>query len=160
MPISDICNTKVVSVEKDDSILKVARLMRERHVGCVVVTQPAKGKRIPTGIITDRDLVLEVMAAEADPNQLSAGDIVVHSPIVAEENDGIRETLHRMRSHGIRRVPVIDGNGFLAGIVSADDMIEFFAKEFKDLAKMIAIEQRHEKEKLSMGFAAAPGFGP
>lgn len=160
MPISDICNTKVVTVEKDESILQVARLMRERHVGCVVVTRRAKEKEIPTGIITDRDLVLEVMSAEADPNQVSAGDIVVHSPIVVEENDGIRETLHRMRSNGIRRVPVVDGDGFLAGIISADDMIDFFAKEFKDLAKMISIEQRHEREKLSMSYVAAPGFGP
>jgi CBS domain-containing protein len=159
MPISDICNTKVISVEKDASVLQVARLMRERSVGCVVVTEEIKGKHIPAGIITDRDLVLEVMAAEADPNQLSAGDIVVHSAIVAEETDGVWETLHRMRSHGVRRLPVVDADGALTSIISADDIIELIAEEMRELSKMIAVEQRHERNTVRMSYAAGPGLG-
>lgn len=159
MPISDICNTRVVSVDKDASVLKVARLMRERHVGSVVVTEEVRGKQIPAGIITDRDLVLEVLAAEADPNRLSAGDIVIHSVIVAEETDGVWETLHRMRTHGVRRLPVVDSDGVLTGIISADDLIELIAGEMKELGKMIAVEQRHERNLTSMSYAAGPGLG-
>lgn len=161
MPISDICNTKVVTARKDASIVEVARLMRERHVGCVVVVDEVRGNPVPVGLITDRDLVLEIIAAEADPDKLSAEDIVVHNVIVADENDGILETLHSMRKHGVRRIPVVNGNGVLAGIVSADDMIELIAEEMKELAKMISVEQRHERNLLRMGYAAGPGIpGP
>jgi CBS domain-containing protein len=161
MPISDICNTRVVRVNKEAPIGEVARLMREHHVGSVVVTEEVRGKHIPTGIITDRDLVLEILAPEADPDNLSAGDILIHSPIVAEENDGIWETLHRMRAHGIRRLPVVDREGALTGIVTADDMIELIAEEMKELAKMIAVEQRREKNMVRMSYVSGPGLaGP
>lgn len=154
MPISDICNTKVVTVDKDATIVEAARLMRDRHVGCVVVTEEIKkGTLLPVGMITDRDLVLEIMAIEADPRHLTAGDIVIRSIITVRDNDGIWETLHRMRTHGIRRVPVVDGAGALTGIVSADDMIELIAKELKELSKLIAVEQRHERDLLRMTHA-------
>lgn len=161
MPISDICNTKVVTARKDTSIAEVARLMRESHVGCVVVVDEVKGSTVPVGLITDRDLVLEIIAAEADPGKLSAQDIVIHNVIVADEDDGILETLHSMRKHGVRRIPVVNGNGALVGIVSADDMIELIAEEMKELGKMISVEQRHERSLRRMDYAAGPGIpGP
>lgn len=160
MPVSDICNTKVVSIDKDASIPEVARLMRDRHVGCVVVTEEIKqGTPLPVGVITDRDLVLEIMAIEADPKHLCAGDIVMRSIITARGNDGIWETLHRMRTHGIRRVPVVDDTGALTGIVSADDMIELIAQELKELSKLITVERRNEKDLLRMTVAGGwPGM--
>jgi predicted transcriptional regulator len=158
MPVSDICNTKVVKVDKDTSIVEVARLMRDRNVGSVVLTEKIEGKQIPTGIITDRDLTLEIIASEADPTKLSAGDIVIHSVIVVDENEGIFETLHRMRSHGVRRLPVVDRDGALTGIVSADDMIEYIAEEMKELAKMIAVELRYERNTVRMSYAAGVGL--
>jgi CBS domain-containing protein len=157
MPISDIYNSDVTRVDKDTPIAEVAYLMRERHVDSVVVTEEVKGKQIPTGIITDRDLVLEVMAAEADPSRLNAGDIVVRSVVVANENDGILETLHSMRTHGVRRLPVIDGDGALTGTVGADDMIRLIAEEMKELAKMMLVEQRHERNMVRMSHIAIPG---
>lgn len=161
MPISDICNTKPVTVRKDTSLVEVARLMRERHVGCVVVVDEVRGSAIPVGLITDRDLVLEIVAAEADPRKLSAEDIVVRNVVVADEDDGILETLHCMRRHGVRRLPVVDGDGVLAGIVSADDLIELIAGEMKELARMISVEQRRERSLFHPGYAAGPGVpGP
>lgn len=159
MPISDLCNTSVVSVNKDATIPEVARLMRDRHVGCVVVTEEIKkGTPLPVGVITDRDLVLEIMAIEADARHLSAGDIVMRSVITARQNDGVWETLHRMRTHGIRRVPVVDDTGALTGIVSADDMIELIARELKELSKLIAVERRYERDLLRMSAAGGwPG---
>ncbi len=159
MPISDICNTQVVRVDRNTPVSEVAYLMREHHVGSVVVTEQVKGKQIPTGIITDRDLVLEIMATEAEPKNLSAGDIVLHSVIVADENDGVWETLHRMRSHGVRRMPVVDREGALTGIVSADDMIQLIAEEIKELAKMITVERRHESNMVNMSHVAGPYMG-
>jgi CBS domain-containing protein len=158
MPISDICTTPVVTAARDTSILEVARLMRERHVGCVVVVDEVKGKTVPVGLITDRDLALEVIAVEADPLKLSAADIVIHNVIVADEDDGILETLHSMRKHGVRRLPVLNRDGALVGIVSADDLIGLIAEEMKELAKMIAVEQHHEKTLLRMSYAAGPGL--
>lgn len=158
MPISDICTTPVVTAGRDTSIVEVARLMRERQVGCVVVVDEVNGNTVPVGMITDRDLVLEVIAAEADPLKLSAENIVIHSVVTAGEDDDIREMLHSMRRHGVRRLPVVNGDGALVGIVSADDMIELIAEEMKELAKMISVEQRHEKILLRMSYAAGPGI--
>lgn len=161
MPISDICNTRVVTAHKGTPIVDVARLMRDRHVGCVVIVDEIKGNIHPIGLITDRDLALEVVAAEVNPEKLSAEDIVVRDIILAAEDEGILETLHSMRKHGVRRLPVVNRSGSLVGIVSADDMIELIAQEMKELAKMISVEQRHEKNLLRMNYAAGPGVpGP
>lgn len=151
MSISDICNTQVVTVDETAGVLEVARLMREHHVGCVIVTEEKDGKRLPIGVITDRDLVLEIMAIEANPKHLCAGDIVIRNPVTARRDDGILETLHRMRSNGVRRLPVVDQDGALNGIISADDLIALIARELKELAKLIRVEQRNEKDLLHIG---------
>jgi CBS domain-containing protein len=161
MSVSDICNTRVISADKDTSIPDVARLMREHRVGCVVVTEEIKkGTLLPVGVITDRDLVLEITAIEANPRHLTAGDIVIRSVITVRENDDIRETQQRMRTHGIRRVPVVDATGALTGILSADDMIGLIARELQELAQLIAIERKRERDLLRLTFAAEEMANP
>jgi CBS domain-containing protein len=147
MLVGKICNREVVFVEPDTSIAEAARLMREHHVGGLVVVREKSGKRVPVGIITDRDLVIEVIAEGVDMGEISVGDIMSDQLATAREGDDLLETLKLMRARGIRRLPVIDDDGALAGILTVDDLIDLFAEQIADLARLIAVEQKREQQK-------------
>ncbi|BAV33012.1 histidine kinase [Sulfuricaulis limicola] len=147
MLVGKICNREVVFVEPDTSVAEAARLMREHHVGGLVVVQEKSGKRVPVGIITDRDLVIEVIAAGVDMREITVGDIMSDQLVTAREGDDLLETLKMMRARGIRRLPVIDDDGVLAGILTVDDLIDLFAEQIADLARLIAFEQKREQER-------------
>lgn len=148
MPIGEICNREVVIMFAHESATEAARLMRQYHVGDVVVVEEKNGRRLPVGIVTDRDLVVEVMAKEVDPALFSVGDLM-NPPgsgglVTAREEDGVWETILRMRRHGVRRVPVVDREGALVGIVSADDLAALLAEEFALLARISGKEIERE----------------
>ncbi len=147
MLVGKICNREVVFVEPDTSIAEAARLMREHHVGGLVVVQEKTGKRVPVGIITDRDLVIEVIAEGVDMSDITVGDIMSDQLVTAREGDDLLETLKMMRARGIRRLPVIDDDGALAGILTVDDLIDLFSEQIADLARLIAFEQKREQER-------------
>lgn len=144
MPIGEICNREVVFATRDTSILEAAQLMRRHHVGDLIVVDEKNGKRIPAGIVTDRDIVIEVIAKEADINSLTAGDIMGPELVTTREADGVFETIQLMRLKGVRRMPVVDPHGGLVGIVSVDDLVELLAEEMNELAKLISREQVRE----------------
>src|SRR3954465_8202720 len=109
--------------------------MRKHHVGdLVVVDQANGGARIPVGIITDRDIVVSVIALGLDPTGLLVGDIMSDELLTATEEDDVYETIVRMRFRGIRRVPVVNSIGALTGIISVDDVLEFLAEEMSELS--------------------------
>ena len=147
MLVGKICNRDVVFVEPDTAIAEAARLMREYHVGGLVVTKEKSGKRVPVGIITDRDLVIEVIAEGVEMGDISVGDIMSDRLVTAREGDDLLETVKIMRAQGIRRMPVIDDDGALAGILTVDDLIDLFSEEITDLARLIALEQKREQER-------------
>ncbi|MDD5299742.1 MAG: CBS domain-containing protein [Gallionella sp.] len=144
MPISEICNREVIIVQPDDTVLETARLMRQHHVGDVVVVDDRGGVRVPVGIVTDRDLVVEVMAPELDPAAITAGDIMVPELVTMKENTGVFEAIRYMRAKGVRRLPVVDESGGLVGILALDDLLELLAEELLDLAKLVKSEQKKE----------------
>jgi CBS domain-containing protein len=146
MPIGEICSRDVVFCHRNAPVRAVAELMRELHVGAIVVVDEANGRRTPAGVVTDRDIVVEVVAAGLNPEAPTAGDIMGADLITAREDDGLSETLERMRAHGIRRVPVVDAGGALAGILSVDDVIALLAEEVNGLARLIDREQRKERD--------------
>lgn len=147
MLVGKLCNREVVFVEPDTSIAEAARLMREHHVGGLVVTREKSGKRVPVGIVTDRDLVIEVMAEGVEMGDITVGDIMSDQLVTAREGDDLMETLKMMRARGIRRLPVIDDDGALAGILTVDDLIDLIAEQVADLARLIAFEQKREQER-------------
>jgi len=120
--------------------------MREHHVGDIVVTDGIAGRRVPVGIVTDRDIVLEVLAQELDATSLSASDIMSGDLVTIRENEGLFQTIQLMRAKGARRAPVVNSEGLLVGIVSVDDLVELLAEELSQLAKLIAREQKLEVE--------------
>jgi CBS domain-containing protein len=146
MPVGEVAIRQVVVASRETSVLEAAKLMRQHHVGDVVVTEQTGGKCIPIGIVTDRDIVLEVLAQELDAARLTVGDIMTNDLITVSEQEGIFQTIKLMRAKGARRAPVADRQGGLIGIVSLDDLVELLAEELGDLSKLIAREQKREAE--------------
>ena len=151
MKIGEICSRVVVVAKSETSVSEVAKLMRTHHVGCVVVADEKPDGVRPIGIITDRDLVVEVLAQEVPLDAVALVDVMSHGPIVAREDDDLWETLQRMRDNGVRRSPVVNAQGLLVGLVSVDDMLDLLAEELNDLVKLINQEQKQERKARSMG---------
>ena len=114
MPISELCNREVVVIQKDEPVLEAARLMRQHHVGDVIIVEEQSGIKKPIGIVTDRDIVVEIMATELDPAVITVGDITVPKLVTVQENTGIFDVIQYMRRKAVRRSPVIDDRGELA----------------------------------------------
>ena len=144
MSVGEICNRDTIVIGKDESIAAAAKLMRQFHIGCVVVIDRDKGVR-PVGILTDRDLVVEILAAELDPNTVSVGDVMSHRLVTARDDEDLWEVLKRMRSTGVRRIPVVDSQGALLGILSSDDLLELLAEELGQLARIVGKEREREQ---------------
>ena len=147
MPISECCNINLACCEANASIPEVAALMRKHHVGDVIVIETQNEKRVPIGIVTDRDIVIETIALQLDTNVFTAGDIMTTPIVTVRENEGFTETLHLMRDHKIRRMPVVTAAGTLFGIVTADDIINLLAMELS-LMTGTMVEQAHRERRL------------
>jgi CBS domain-containing protein len=120
--------------------------MREYHVGDVVVVNARGDEKVPVGIITDRDIVLAIVASEIDLDAVLAGDIMSHELLTAGEQESIWDVLQRMRSHGVRRLPVVNARGGLEGILSVNDFLELITEELLALAQVATRQQQREKE--------------
>ena len=145
MSVGDFCNREVIIASTTTSIFEIAQLMREQHVGCVVIVRNSGGNNIPIGIITDRDIVVEVVAPAVDLDSITAGDVMSTELVTAREIDGIWETLQRMRAHGVRRIPVINDEKVLVGIITVDDVLEALVGELNEVVGLISREQLKEK---------------
>jgi CBS domain-containing protein len=144
MAIGEICNREVVIAEKALSVREAAHLMRNHHVGDLVVVEERGGRKHPVGIITDRDIVVEVVAPGVNPEALTVVDIMGAELATVRENEGVFEALRYMRSKGVRRMPVVDGDGGLVGIVTLDDLLSLLAEEMTELAKLVSHERQRE----------------
>ena len=145
MNIGEICTIQTVTCTRDETVQGAALLMRKHHVGDLIVIDGAGGQAMPVGIVTDRDIVVSVIALGLDPAGLQVDDIMSDDLLTCREDDDVYETIEHMRLRGIRRVPVVNGAGGLTGIVSVDDLLEFLAEEMGDLSRISASGQAHEK---------------
>ncbi|MCO6440723.1 MAG: CBS domain-containing protein [Nitrococcus mobilis] len=147
MTVGEHCNRQVIVIAGEESIKVAAQLMRKHHVGDVVLVEERKGKRVPIGIVTDRDLVVEVMAPGLAPETLAVRDIVVDSPFLVREEDSLFDVLEMMRGRRVRRVPVVDADGALVGIIAVDDLIGLLAEMLDDLAAVVGRQREREIER-------------
>ncbi|WP_296947045.1 CBS domain-containing protein [uncultured Massilia sp.] len=145
MQVGTLCTIDTVCCGRDTSVQGAASLMRVHHVVDVVVVDDPEGARRPVGIVTDRDIVVSVVALGLDPLGLQAGDVMSDDLLVADEHDEVDATIERMRLRGIRRVPVVGAGGRLAGIVSADDLLGWLAEEMEALARISPHQRQHER---------------
>ena len=147
MSVGEYCNRDVIVSDRSATVLQIAQLMRHHHVGDVIITEESSHGRVPVGIVTDRDIVIEMLAPEVDLSSCVASDIMSYELVTVKETDGVWEALQRMRTRGVRRVPVVNSNNTLVGVITADDLLELFNEQLSDLIRAISKEQRREKEK-------------
>ena len=143
MPIGEICNREVVFSYPNHTVREAALLMREYHVGDLVVVEE-NGKRKPVGTVTDRDISISIVALGLDPDVITVGDIMGPELVTVRENQGVFETSQQMRLKGVRRLPIVGEEGALVGIVAVDDLVALFADELSELSKAIVREQMVE----------------
>lgn len=144
MPIAELCTAQVIIAERDETVLAAAKLMRQHNVGTVVVIEKHGSRRKPIGIVTDRDLVMEIIAEEVDPSFIRVGDIMAPELASIDDNCGIFEAIRYMRHQAVRRLPVVDESGSLIGIVSVDDLLAVLADELSALGQLVRNEQRDD----------------
>lgn len=147
MGLVKCCREQVVAVSPDTPAVEVARIMGEKNVGSVVIVT---GDNRPAGVITDRDLVVRIMARGVDPGEVRAGEIPNRDVITFRDSMGIYEAIQKMAAETIRRMPVVDDDGKLIGIVTMDDIIRMLGEEMAAIAKNI------ENQSPPLQEAAAP----
>lgn len=147
MNIGEICSRAVAVAESKMPVSQAAKMMRDYHIGALVVVDGGAGARVPIGIVTDRDMVVEVVAADVDYATLSVGDIMSEHPATIKETSGVFEAIAQMRSIGVRRLVVVDAVGHLLGVAAMDDLIPVLSEELSGLAQAIRLELRHETQK-------------
>ena len=144
MFVGEMCNRQVIICGPDDSIQTASELMRDDHVGDVIVVDHKEGKHFPIGILTDRDIVIEVLAEGVSLNDIAVKDVMSGNLICVKEDDFIIETIAKMRDKGIRRIPVVNREGSLEGILAVDDTIELVAELLSDLVNLFKREFNRE----------------
>jgi CBS domain-containing protein len=145
MAIGEICSREVVFIGRNESCAQAARLMRENHVGSLVVVEEAAAPGVPVGMVTDRDLAVGVKALGLDAERTLVETVMRPRIALVRETEGLGRAIALMRAEGVRRLPVVDSNGMLVGVLAADDLIELFAEELSGLAAMIGKGARIER---------------
>jgi len=147
MNIGTICTRLVVTCSPALSALGAATLMREYHVGDLVVVEERNGVTVPVGVVTDRDLVVEVMAKELDPDAIKISDLMTRDLIALNESDDVLAAIATMRDARVRRVPVVSTLGGLVGIVTQDDVTNALALQLNDLSRVGAMQAANEERQ-------------
>lgn len=141
----EICTRSVTIAFRRTALNGAARLMRENHVGSLVVVDEVAGLRIVVGILTDRDIVTAVVASDLDPSMLLVEDVMATDLVTAREEDSLIDLMHTMRRKGVRRIPVVGGQGELVGVVTLDDVLDILAQELGLLVAAIDSEGQRER---------------
>lgn len=147
MTVADICNRNVVVAPKTEMIVDAAKRMRMSHVGALVVIDNRNGRHVPIGIVTDRDIVISVVAGDPDHiRHLLVSDVMSSDLITALERETVDAALKKMQEHGVRRLPIVDAEGVLVGILTLDDVLQYLTAQQSDLVALVAREQRRERQ--------------
>jgi CBS domain-containing protein len=147
MKVGEYCKKAVVAIASNADAAEAAKLMRMQHVGFLIVHREGDVLHKPIGVLTDRDLVVGVMARDVDPHSVTVDDIMSRQPLTANEGDELNDLLQGLRLAGFRRAPVVDARGALTGIMTIDDAIEVITGLMCDVAGSIKSELRQERRR-------------
>lgn len=144
MSINTLFNPNVATVSAGEDVAAAAELMREEHVGDLIVVEQRGAGMVPVGILTDRDIVVGVVAKRVAPDQVTVGDTMTRDVLTVREDASLEYAVREMRRRGVRRAPVVRANGDLVGVIALDDLIQHFAVQLGRLADLIRLEQNTE----------------
>jgi predicted transcriptional regulator len=143
----DLCTREVVFAERTLALTDAARLMRERHVGSLVVADETPAGRVPVGLLTDRDIVTAVVARDVDLHLLRVEDVMSAELRGVREADSVLDALALMRRAGVRRLVVTDARGVLQGVLALDDLVVLVAEQLGAIAQALASGRPHERQR-------------
>jgi CBS domain-containing protein len=148
MKTGEICTREVVVCRRPDSLTAAAQLMREHHVGDVIVVEDRQGGVTPVGVLTDRDIVIGPVAqSPADIARLLVEDVMTSDITTVREDESVIGAVEKMAAQGIRRIPVVDGDDRLVGVLAFDDVVDLMAGQLTLLARVVARGNRRETER-------------
>jgi len=146
MNVGTLCSRYLITIAISAPLSEVARLMRESHVGAVVVTEGGIDHPRVVGIITDRDIVRSQLGRTADLSSLSAGETMTRDPLVLPEEESIDGAIAHLRARGVRRAPVVRADGTPVGLISVDDLLRHLAGKLSGLAGIVACQVQQERQ--------------
>jgi CBS domain-containing protein len=146
LTVGEICTRSVTIAFRSTPLNGAARLMRENHVGSLVVVEETGGLRVVVGILTDRDIVTGVVAADLEPATLRTEDVMSTDLITAREDDSLIDLVRSMRRKGVRRVPVVGSQGELVGLAALDDVLDVLSQELSLLVGAIDSQSKRERQ--------------
>jgi CBS domain-containing protein len=147
MSVADICKRDVVTIAPEASLHDAAHLMREKHVGMLIVVEPGaeQADRMVQGVLTDRDIVVTVIGRDAEAKDMKVMDVMTRNPLLVSEGSSVASVLGFMRADGIRRVPVVGTRNQLVGVLSIDDVLDMVADQLADISGAIHGERTRER---------------
>jgi CBS domain-containing protein len=156
MTIGSICKRHLITIDATDTLQQAAVLMREHHVGALVVVEGGSdgpGPRV-AGVVTDRDMAIEVLARGGDASQTSVGQLTQSRLVSVPDDADLAEAVALMQTNGVRRLLVHDAEGLLMGFVSFDDLLPACVAPLAGLADLMRTGL--EREVAERGAIAAP----
>ena len=153
MDLTSICTREVVGIEAGSSLRDAAALMCDEHVGALVVTTRDDPPQV-VGIVTDRDLALEVLGRGETGADLQIGHLAKSPPLAVRSNATLREAITAMEQEGVRRLLVVDDDGGVVGLLSSDDLLEALSQEFESL--VAALRKGIQREKTERPVISVP----
>ncbi|MGI9293038.1 MAG: CBS domain-containing protein [Pseudomonadales bacterium] len=149
MSVGECCNREVIVISEIKTVSEAAKLMRECHVGDLIVVQDREPSQKPVGILTDRDIAIEIVAAGVDPEVVTVGDAMSYRLATIDEGAEITVAVELMRDRKVRRLPVVDKQGMLVGILTSDDVIDLLAEQLVGLSRLFTLQRWDEQEARS-----------
>ena len=148
MNVGDICNREVVVALAHETVAAAIDLMRTYHIGDLVVVDQRGHNNRPIGIVTDRDILISVVAEKLQPEDIEIGDLMCTDLLTANVSETPFQCLQLMRENCVRRLPVVDDDEVLQGIVTLDDMLGFLAEQLADLAVLAQKQAVQEARRI------------
>jgi CBS domain-containing protein len=144
MLVGKLCKRDVVTIRKNESVIEAARRMRDRHVGDLVVVEV--DREVPVGVLSDRDLVVGVLAEGLEhPAKVHVGDVLTREFVLAREDEDVTDVLHRMQKNGVRRASIVDHTGALRGIFTLDEILGLLAGDMASVVALVKRQHQHER---------------
>lgn len=144
MPLGSYCRRPARTITSTESVRVAAEWMDQQRVGALIVVDGAR----PAGLVTDRDVALRVLIDGRDAGSTKVGDLGGDPPVTLSEDLSIQEASGRMRRFGLRRMPVVDAEGNLVGMLTLDDLVRLVAEELGALADVASEQVPHERRPL------------
>lgn len=139
MQAIDLATSRVVTMRPDESLRQAAQLMQQHMVGCVVIASMDEHGHSPVGLLTDRDLSRLALAGSLDGN-ITAEAVMSRPLVLCPQEAGLAEIINIMHGSGLRRLPVVNGHGHLAGIVTASDVVVGLTQLLQQITEVLMIE--------------------